>query len=108
MSQTRLQSFKETCMQTAAGFSVGLISQLVIFPFFDGIDIPFTSNMLLCAWFTGISVARGYIVRRFFNKKHGQDIEEIKEILEATIKLNGELLVSNRMKSEIIKNYEKE
>ncbi len=67
MSQTKRMSMAETVTNTAIGYGVALASQLAIFPLF-GIDITFADNLAIGAWFTVISIARGYLVRRIFNK----------------------------------------
>lgn len=66
--QSKLESFVETCINTAIGFIVALISQLLVFPMV-GIDVPFSTNIEVGAWFTVISVARGYVIRRWFNSR---------------------------------------
>ncbi|WP_236273903.1 hypothetical protein [Pseudomonas congelans] len=57
-----------TCINTAIGYLVALLSQLVVFPMV-GIDVPFSTNLIIGAWFTVISVVRGYIIRRWFNAR---------------------------------------
>jgi hypothetical protein len=47
---------------------VALVSQIVIFPMF-GIRVSLTTNLWIGAWFTGISLARSYIIRRWFNDR---------------------------------------
>lgn len=66
MSQTRLGSFIESLINVLLGFGVGVASQYFIFPIFD-IHIPFWTNVEIAVWFTFISIARSYIVRRTFN-----------------------------------------
>jgi hypothetical protein len=66
--QTKTNSLIETCTNTAIGYLVGLASQLLAFPMFD-INIPFSDNLLIGLWFTVISIGRGYVVRRVFNKR---------------------------------------
>lgn len=68
MNQTKLQSFVEAVFNTAIGFVVALISQIVVFPQF-GIHVPIQTNLWIGAWFTVISVVRSYIVRRWFNDR---------------------------------------
>lgn len=68
MNQTRLQSLIETACSTSIGYVVAIASQLVIFPMFD-IHIELSTNFAIGAWFTVVSVARGYIVRRWFNAR---------------------------------------
>ena len=57
------------------GYVVATASQILIFPLF-GIFLPLSDNLLIGAYFTAISIVRGYVVRRFFNRKtneiHGQ------------------------------------
>lgn len=67
--QTRRQSMVETAASVAIGYVVALLSQLAIFPLF-GIHATMTDNLLIGAWFTVISIVRGYYVRRFFNWMH--------------------------------------
>lgn len=67
-AQSKLESFVETCINTTIGYVVALLSQLLVFPLV-GIDVPFSTNLEIGAWFTVISVARGYIIRRWFNAR---------------------------------------
>ncbi len=66
MDQSRLGSLIETIINTAIGYVVALASQLIIFPMFD-IHVPLGTNLAIGAWFTLVSVLRGYAVRRWFN-----------------------------------------
>ncbi len=59
----------ETAASVAIGYVVALLSQVIIFPLF-GIHVPLSDNLMIGAWFTIISIARGYAVRRFFNWFH--------------------------------------
>lgn len=68
MSQTKLESFIETCINTAIGYVVALLSQLLVFPLV-GIHVPFSTNLEIGAWFTIISILRGYVIRRWFNAR---------------------------------------
>ncbi len=65
--QTKLMSFIESCANVVIGYTVAIISQILVFPFF-GINIPLKSNLLIGFWFTLISLCRSYCIRRFFNK----------------------------------------
>lgn len=67
--QSRRQSMVETAASVAIGYLVALASQLAIFPLF-GIHATLSDNLLIGAWFTVISIIRGYFVRRFFNWLH--------------------------------------
>jgi hypothetical protein len=68
VNQTRLGSLIETITNTAIGFGVAIASQLLVFPLF-GIHVPFSANLGIGAWFTAISIARGYVLRRWFNAR---------------------------------------
>jgi hypothetical protein len=68
MSQSKLESFIETCLNTAIGYGISLASQLVVFPMV-GIHVPLTTNLKIGFWFTLISIARGYVIRRWFNAR---------------------------------------
>lgn len=68
MEQTRLGSLIEATFNTAIGFGVALLSQIVVFPMF-GIHVPLSTNLGIGAWFTVISVVRGYVIRRWFNER---------------------------------------
>lgn len=63
--QTRKASLIETLLNTALGYGVALTAQIVVFPWF-GINIPLSSNILIGAIFTVVSIARGFILRRLF------------------------------------------
>ncbi len=68
--QTRWHSFVEQLQNIAIGMTIALISQLLIFPMFDwGKNIPMEDNLLVMLYFTAISIARGYMVRRHNNRK---------------------------------------
>ena len=68
MRQSRLESLIEAGMNVAIGYGVALLSQMAIFPMF-GIYVPFSTNLWIGAWFTAISLARSYIIRRWFNAR---------------------------------------
>lgn len=68
MDQSRLGSLIESCFNTVIGFWVAFVSQLVVFPLV-GIHVPVSTNIEIGAYFTAISVARSYIIRRWFNAR---------------------------------------
>ena len=67
MSQTRLQSAIESAANVAIGYGVAVASQMAIFPLF-GIHATLADNLLIGGYFTIISMARSYVVRRLFNR----------------------------------------
>jgi hypothetical protein len=66
--QSKFQSFIEILINILIGYSISLGSQLLIFPLFN-INIPIQDNLLIGLYFTLISLARSYVLRRYFNKK---------------------------------------
>ena len=65
MKQTRKNSLVESIVNVGIGYTVAVLSQAVVFPLFN-IHITFTDNLLIGLWFTVISIARSYLVRRWF------------------------------------------
>jgi len=64
--QSRSASLIESLTNILIGWLVAIVSQLVIFPWFD-IDVPFRTNLYISFWFTGISLVRSFTLRRIFN-----------------------------------------
>lgn len=65
--QSKTQSFVESLTNVSIGYMIAVLSQLVIFPLF-GIYLPMQDNLLIALYFTVISLVRGYVIRRWFNK----------------------------------------
>ena len=66
MNQTKLESFVETCLNTAAGFVISFCAWPVVAAVF-GYPYSVASNLAITLIFTVLSVARGYAIRRWFN-----------------------------------------
>jgi ribosomal protein S27E len=66
--QTKKQSFFESLTNTAIGFIVSYASTFLIFPLV-GMQTSASTNLLITIYFTIISILRGYVIRRWFNKK---------------------------------------
>lgn len=67
--QTKKQSLVETLTNISIGMILSILVQLVVYPIM-GIKVQFYQNVTLTVIFTIVSIVRGYLVRRFFNKKH--------------------------------------
>lgn len=68
MSQRKAISLLESCTNVGSGFVLSLIVwELVIEPLF-GIEKSLAENIGITGIFTVISIARGYIWRRIFNR----------------------------------------
>lgn len=68
MIQSKRNSLIEAITNTAIGYGINLFAQMLIFPLF-GIKASIGQNIGIGLAFTGISVARQYIIRRWFTKK---------------------------------------
>ena len=66
-SQSKRASLLEACTNVAIGYFVALASQLLIFPLY-GIHVSLSANIAIGVWFTLISIARSYVLRRFYNR----------------------------------------
>ncbi|MDY0136363.1 MAG: hypothetical protein RBS36_04250 [Thiomicrospira sp.] len=66
--QTKMQSAVESGANIFIGYLVAVFSQIIIFPLFD-IFVSTGENLLIAFYFTLISFARVYLLRRFFNAK---------------------------------------
>lgn len=66
MSQSRKGSIAEAITNTCIGFGINYTANLLIFPLF-GMHISLANNFLMGIIYTGISIARSYVLRRVFN-----------------------------------------
>lgn len=66
--QSKKQSIIESCTNILIGYCVAVASQIVVFPLV-GVEASFSQNIKIGLYFTAISFARLYIIRRFFNRK---------------------------------------
>ncbi|HMV06527.1 MAG TPA: hypothetical protein PKA30_13375 [Accumulibacter sp.] len=65
--QTRTHSMLESMANVIVGYGVAVGSQLAILPHF-GVHLPLADNLLIGGYFTIISIARSYIMRRLFTR----------------------------------------
>lgn len=66
--QTKRQSFIEACINTLIGYVITLLFSPLIY-WLCGITYKLSQLGLVVLYFTILSVARSYVIRRFFNKK---------------------------------------
>lgn len=64
--QTRLGSFVEAWANIAVGFSINFCANLLVLPLF-GFNVKPSQAFGIGVIFTAISLARSYIIRRYFN-----------------------------------------
>jgi hypothetical protein len=67
MAQTKKQSVLESITQTLIGLGTSILVQITIYPLM-GIPVSFNQNLIITAVFFIVSLIRGYVVRRLFNK----------------------------------------
>jgi len=65
--QTKKLSLIEACINTLIGYVITLICSPFIYWICD-VKISATQMSLVTLIFTGVSIVRGYVIRRFFNK----------------------------------------
>ena len=68
MNQSRLASFYEACISTAFGFVFSVLLSMIVYPM-HGHSFTLVQNMSITAIFTVASIARGYVIRRWFNAR---------------------------------------
>ena len=66
MTQTRRLSLVETLTNTVIGYGISVVLTATILPM-HGLHPSGGQAALISLWFTGASIARGYIIRRWFN-----------------------------------------
>ena len=68
MTQTRMGSLIEACMNVLIGFVINMVANFVILPMV-GFHITLGQNLFIGLLYTVISVARSYAIRRWFNAR---------------------------------------
>jgi len=68
MNQSRISSLIESLFNVVIGFGINFTANMLIFPQF-GFHITMSANLLMGAIYTAISIARSYVIRRWFNAK---------------------------------------
>ncbi|MDD5030375.1 MAG: hypothetical protein PHH58_12870 [Rhodoferax sp.] len=76
MNQTRLGSFIEAWINVAIGFTINFVANLVILPLI-GFHISVGQNLFIGVLYTLISVARSYVIRRWFNARLHQAAQHL-------------------------------
>jgi membrane protein implicated in regulation of membrane protease activity len=68
MTQTKLGSLIEACINVAIGFWINFGANLVILPLF-GYTPTLAQNFQLGLLYTAVSIVRSYVIRRWFNAR---------------------------------------
>ena len=69
IGQTNRQTMVEVLVGTSIGYVVALMSQVFLMWLY-GLPSTFGQDVGITLFFTGISILRGYAVRRYFNWRH--------------------------------------
>lgn len=67
MAQTKLGSAVEVFLNLLVGYTINFTANLLILPLFGFQTLTVTKNLEIGLVFTVISIARQYIIRRYFN-----------------------------------------
>ncbi len=65
MRQSRIMSLVEAATNVVVGYVLAIATQIVVFPWF-GIETGLTEHMTIGLAFVGVSLVRGYALRRLF------------------------------------------
>jgi hypothetical protein len=68
MTQSRIMSLVEAATNVIVGYALAVGMQIVVFPVF-GIHIALGDQLAIGLAFTGVSLVRGYMLRRLFEKR---------------------------------------
>jgi len=69
MTQSRAMSFVEAAANVVVGYVLAIATQVVVFPWF-GIEAALGEHLAIGLAFVGVSLARGYLLRRLFDRLH--------------------------------------
>jgi hypothetical protein len=67
MAQSRRRSLIEALTNTVVGYALAVATQFAVFPVF-GLRVDVVENLGLGLIFTTVSLARGYVLRRLFER----------------------------------------
>lgn len=67
MSQSRGMSFVEATANVVVGYVLAIITQMIVFPWF-GLEAALSEHLAIGLVFVGVSLARGYVLRRIFEQ----------------------------------------
>ena len=65
MRQSRIMSMVEATANVVVGYVLAIATQIVVFPWF-GIETGLAEHLTIGLAFVGVSLARGYLLRRLF------------------------------------------
>ena len=65
MTQSRVMSLVAAATNVVVGFGLAILTQILVFPWF-GIEAALHEHLAIGLAFVGVSLARGYVLRRLF------------------------------------------
>lgn len=74
MRQTRIMSLIEAAANVVVGYVLAIATQIVVFPWF-GIETGLAEHLTIGLAFVGVSLARGYLLRRLFEAIRMRSLE---------------------------------
>ena len=66
-AQSRTMSLVEALANVAVGFTIAVLTQRAVFPYF-GIVTTLSTDLAIGAMFTVVSIVRSYVMRRLFER----------------------------------------
>lgn len=69
--QSRLMSFLEAVINIVVGYGLAVLTQIVLFPFFD-LHASLGENLAIGGIFTCLSLIRSYVLRRLFDRHRSE------------------------------------
>ena len=69
MKQSRAMSLVEATTNVIVGYALAIATQIVVFPWF-GIKAGLAEHLTIGLAFVGVSLVRGYLLRRLFERWH--------------------------------------
>jgi hypothetical protein len=74
MTQSRAMSLVEAAANVVVGYVLAIATQIVVFPWF-GIEAALSEHLAIGMAFVGVSLARGYLLRRLFEAIRLRSVE---------------------------------
>lgn len=71
MTQSRRLSFIESATNVIVGYVLAIATQIMVFPWF-GLETGLEEHLTIGLAFVGVSLVRGYVLRRMFDKLNSQ------------------------------------
>ena len=74
MRQSRTMSMVEAATNVVVGYVLAIATQIIVFPWF-GIETGLAEHLTIGLAFVGISLARGFLLRRLFEAIRMRNVE---------------------------------